>query len=467
MSSSTVATALRALAELAPAAPERMLDVTRGGQPLLWLADPDRHQRDAATDRLAAVDLLHRDERILRRGLGLVVGTVERDGVRRRVRLPLLSEPVRLEHALRGYRVVSAGELELTSLVTDRAVAANLESVPGLGGPGWLTATGTQAWLAVLFTVRDVYGVALADGLRAWAGRDLTGTALAAVYQPTPTGAGGGAGETTAGYAATPDARFDAAAVESPLPLTAAQSDVVRRVRRERLTVVSGPPGNGKGHTVVAAALDTVDRETGLIRLALETEELAAAATSWEPLLGALSLTAPGAFAAPGMDLAGAARQVRLARGAGWNWRTRWLRRAARRWLRRRLGVAVDLAGDTDGALDQVADAVEAARAVAARARLAAAGGTDLAAYWDRLDEADRELAERVATAMRDRAGSERRWDPAARRNAGALASWSSLTRPRTATRSGLPRRWPGPGGRWSSVTHDSCASFPSSRMWT
>ncbi|MFV2019769.1 DEAD/DEAH box helicase [Micromonospora sp. LOL_023] len=532
MSSPMVAAALRALAELAPAAPERMLDVTRGGQPLLWLADPERHQRDAATDRLAAVDLLHRDERILRRGLGLVVGTVERDGVRRRVRLPLLSEPVRLERGLRGYRVVSAGELELTSLVTDRAVAASLESVPGLGGPGWLTATGTQAWLrtaaaaaglpltevrpaptgrrprppasgltgylaAVLFTVRDVYGVALADGLRAWAGRDLTGTALAEVYQPTPTGTDGGAGETVAGEAATPGVRFVADAVESPLPLTAAQSDVVRRVRRERLTVVSGPPGNGKSHAVVAAALDTVDRggsvlvvtqsphaadvlvdllaryrgptpvlfgdaqrraevaatlaagagsgvpavwvsaaedavavvrsrvarETGLIRLALETERLAAAATGWEPLLGALSLTAPGAFV-PGADLAGAARAVRLARTpGGGNWWTRWRRRAARRWLRRRLGVAVDLAGDTDGALDQVAAAVEAARAVAARARLAAVGGTDLAACWDRLDEADRELAERVGTAMRNRVGSERRWDPPARRNAGALAS--------------------------------------------
>ncbi|WBB94982.1 MULTISPECIES: DEAD/DEAH box helicase [unclassified Solwaraspora] len=308
------------------------------------------------------------------------------------------------------------------------------------------------------------------------------------MYQPTGSG--------TAVAAGLPDTGADAAAVESPLPLTAAQSDVVRRVRRERLTVVSGPPGNGKSHAVVAAALDTVDRggsvlvvtqsphaadvlvdllaryrgptpvlfgdaerraevaatlaagagagvpaarvyaaeeavavardrvdrETGLIRLALETEQLAAAATSWEPLLGALTLSAPGAFA-PGTDLAGAARKVRLARGAGRSWRARWRRWAARRWLRRRLGVAADLAGSTDGALDQVAAAVDAARAVAARARLAVAGGTDLTVHWDRLDQADRELAEHVGTAMRHRAGSERRWDLAARRNAGALAS--------------------------------------------
>lgn len=579
MSSPPVATVLRALADLAPAAPERVLDVTRGGQPLLWLANPQRHRRDAAADRLAAVDLLHRDERILRRGWGMVVGTVERDGARRRVRLPLLSEPVRLERGPLGYRLVAAGELELTSLVTDRAVAASLESAPGLGGPGWLAATGTRAWLrtaaeaaglpltevraaptdrrprlptsglvgfaaAVLFTVRDVYGVALADGLRAWAGRDLTDTALDALYRPVRATANGPRSQDSAGSQpaateslavngprpqetagsdpatsdpaavdlaavdlATPDpAAVDPAAVmvaavdddpvESPLPLTATQSDVVRRVRRERLTVMSGPPGSGKSHAVVAAALDTVDRggsvlvvtqsphaadvlvdllerhngptpvlfgdarrraeiaatlaagvgtgvptatvaaageavatardrvrrEIGLIRLALQAEQMAAAATDWEPLIGGLSLVAPGAFA-PGADLAGAARAVRLAGTPGSGWSARGRRWAARRRLRRMLGVRadVDLAGD-DG-LQQVTAAVAAARAVAARARLATAGGTDLSAYWSRLDQYDRELAERVQTAIRHRAGSERRWDPVARRSAGALAS--------------------------------------------
>ena len=36
----TVTTILRALADLAPAPSERVLDVTRGGQPLVWLRDP-------------------------------------------------------------------------------------------------------------------------------------------------------------------------------------------------------------------------------------------------------------------------------------------------------------------------------------------------------------------------------------------------------------------------------------------
>jgi hypothetical protein len=48
--------------------------------------------------------------------------------------------------------------------------------------------------------------------------------------------------------------------VLSPLPLNAAQVEVVGRARSERLTVVSGPPGSGKSHAVVAAALEVVDR---------------------------------------------------------------------------------------------------------------------------------------------------------------------------------------------------------------
>jgi hypothetical protein len=44
------------------------------------------------------------------------------------------------------------------------------------------------------------------------------------------------------------------------MPLNAAQREVVRRTRSEPVVVVSGPPGSGKSHAVVATALDTVDR---------------------------------------------------------------------------------------------------------------------------------------------------------------------------------------------------------------
>ena len=44
--------------------------MTRGGQPLVWLGDPALAPRSAEADRLAALDALRRDERILRRGWG-------------------------------------------------------------------------------------------------------------------------------------------------------------------------------------------------------------------------------------------------------------------------------------------------------------------------------------------------------------------------------------------------------------
>jgi hypothetical protein len=137
---------LSALADLAPAGGERVFDVSGAGRPLVWLPEPDRAPRGAPADRLAALDALHRDERILRRGLAFVVGGTELGGGRRKVRVPLLTQPVRLERGVRGYRVVPAGDLELTQLIEDGTLAAGLEAAPGLAGPGWLAA---PVWAAL------------------------------------------------------------------------------------------------------------------------------------------------------------------------------------------------------------------------------------------------------------------------------------------------------------------------------
>ncbi|HWS32689.1 MAG TPA: hypothetical protein VN408_08090, partial [Actinoplanes sp.] len=265
---------LTVLAELAPAGTgDRGLDVTRGGQPLVWLDDAEKAPRRAETDRLAALDALHREERILHRGWGFLAGQTDVEGTSRKVRAPLLSQPVRLDRTLTGYKVVPAGDVVITPLVGDRDLAAALESAPGLASAGWLSAIGSRAWLtsvaeatglpydavtettarlpktrlvlvarAGLFVVRDVFGGGLRDSLLSWAGRDLSGTALAAVY----------------GTAASPPA--DDQTVVSPLPLSADQERVVARARTAPVTVVSGPPGNGKSHTVVAAALEVVAR---------------------------------------------------------------------------------------------------------------------------------------------------------------------------------------------------------------
>ncbi|MFI7024673.1 AAA domain-containing protein [Micromonospora sp. NPDC049900] len=291
------ATILTALADLAPAGAERVFDVSGTGRPLVWLPEPHRGPRTARLDRLAALDALHRDERILRLGLAFLVGGVDVAGTRRRVRLPLLAQPVRLERGRRAYRVVPAGDLELTSLIEDRDLAARLEAAPGLAGPGWLAAPGTAAWVttaaqaagltvdrvvprpprrldettltgvaaAALFVTRDVFAGRLRDTLLNWAGRPgLAGTALTRIYLGPAETPADVAGSTTSGTDGRTDEGTDDGAngddVLSPLALNEAQRDVVRRTRTETVVVVSGAPGNGKSHALVAAALDTVGR---------------------------------------------------------------------------------------------------------------------------------------------------------------------------------------------------------------
>jgi hypothetical protein len=492
-------TVLAALAELAPAGGDRVFDVTRGGQPLTWLDDAERAPRRAETDRLAALDALHRDERLLRRGWGFVAGRAEIDGTSRKIRLPLLSQPVRLDRGLGGFRVVPAGDIEVTPLVEDRALAAVMEGAPGLAAPGWLRATGSRSWLwsvaeatglpidavsdehrrlpndrlvlvaaAALFVVRDVFGPALGDSLRSWAGRDLEGTALSLLYR-----------DLAWAEAPTPEP------VRSPLPLTEAQTAVVRRVRTAPVTVVSGPPGNGKSHTVVAAALEVVhrggsvlvatqsphaaevladllarypgpdpvlfgdaerrtalaaglaagagngvaDRELRADRAAVEdadaavrdrratlldalaTEQRAASLPDWQPLLPGLAADVPGAF-----DDAVDPSRVRLLldrAGSATGWRARYARWRVRRLLGARAEVP-----DT-----RLSDAIEAAGAQRCAARLAATGGTDLSRGWAALHDAEAELAATVGAAMRRAAGSGHRWNPQARRQVAALAA--------------------------------------------
>ena len=480
-------TVLAVLAELAPAGGDRVLDVTRGGQQPVWLEDAERARRRKEVDRLAALDALHREERLLRRGWGFLAGRAEVDGKARKIRVPLLSQPVRLERGLTGYRVVPAGDLEITPLVTDRELAAALESAPGLAAPGWLDAIGSKAWLrsaaeatgftvdalveeakhipadrvvlvarAALFVARDVFGGGLQDSLRSWAGRDLSGTALAAIYGAD-------------GRAVPPDD----SPVLSPLPLTAAQAEVVARARTAPITVVSGPPGNGKSHTVVAAALEVVHRggsvlvatqsphaaevlaallarypgptpvlfgdavrreslvaeltagaaqgpserdlradltavqqnhacvrrERAGIAEALGRELSAAELPSWEPRLPALAVDVPGAFA-DDFDPA----RLRRKGLVGW-------------WARRRLGTRRGVPAE------RVTEAIAAATARRDAAHLAATGGTDLSSRWLALHAAEHELATAAGTAMRNGARSERRWDREARRGAASLAA--------------------------------------------
>ncbi|GIE74660.1 hypothetical protein Aph02nite_06100 [Actinoplanes philippinensis] len=569
----TESTVLAVLAELAPTGADRILDVTHGSQPLVWLTDPERATRREG-DRLAAVDALHREERILHRGWGFLAGRADVDGKPRKVRVPLLSQPVRLERSLTGYRVTVAGDTEVTPLIADRELAASLENAPGLGLPGWLDVTGARAWLtaaaeatgldfdaitepgrrlpgdrlvvvagAALYVARDVFGAAPRDSLRSWAGRDLSGTALAAVYG-------------TAAASPEPDSPQDP--VVSPLPLSEAQARVVARARTAPVTVVSGPPGNGKSHTVVAAALEVVhrggsvliatqsphaaevlaalltrypgpapvlfgdttsrdelatwltagadegvdsrqlradrqavDKTHDMVRTTrtelcgiLRAEQAAATLPAFEPSLAALTADVPGAFddtvdlptairllgrppstahhpRPPFPDASpahGSPHPTRPLPGAppahgsphpthplpdappahgsthpprpfpggvvprgepaghgGWwgRWRAGSAMRRGRRMVRARPGVP----------LDRVWEAVAAASAQRAAARLAVTGGGDLARWWEALHEAEAALRTAAGTAMRHASRSAKRWDADGRRAASALAT--------------------------------------------
>jgi hypothetical protein len=497
-----------ALADLAPASGEQVLDASLGGQPLAWLPDSDRPPRNRTVDRLAALDALHREERVLRRGWAWLLGAVDVGGVQRRVRLPLLVQPVRIERGLRT-RLVPAGDLELTPLITDRALAATFEAAPGIGSTGWLAAAGTSAWITAaaeaaglpvtrvlpaaakppkisetqlagyagvaLFVARDVTSIGLRDTLLTWSARPgLEATALAHVYSGAP----------------GPVEAVDTEPIRSPLPLNAAQREVVRRTRRERVVVVSGPPGNGKSHAVVAAALDTVDRGGSVLvaaqsgsaadvlgallarypgpvpvhfgdaerreAIATELAEGAAAGSddrqleldeaavrtaeskvdsivhgldaaltlerqadelaTWAPLLAGLQVDVPGPFE-PGFDLATADRLAGQADQPGDGWWSRLWRGWAVKRLRARTGAAPTVPPD------RLRAGIEAFRSVSAAARLASTGGTDLGPAWAGLVAADAALSGAVATAMRRRATSARRWTPDARRSAAALAN--------------------------------------------
>jgi hypothetical protein len=311
------ATILTALADLAPAGRERVFDAT-GGRALVWLADPDRAPRTRTAERLAATDALHHDERVLRRGWVFVVGSTEIDGAARRVCVPLLSEPVRMRRSLRGYTLEPAGDLEITPLIEDHDLAAELERDGGNTGDwlnanpslnDWIRAATRAAGLPVgrilrrrpvrprrpageragvrageqaedgglvavrragVYVVRDVFSGSVRETLRGWAARPgLEQTALAAVY---------GVGDDRSGAdgeGGTGDGGTDHGGdVLSPLPLDAAQTEVVRRARTERVTVVSGPPGSGKSHAVAAAALEVVDRG-GSVLLATQSSHAA------------------------------------------------------------------------------------------------------------------------------------------------------------------------------------------------
>ncbi|MEU8243489.1 AAA domain-containing protein [Actinoplanes missouriensis] len=153
-------------------------------------------------------------------------------------------------------------------------------------------------------------------------------------------------------------------------------------------------------------------------------------------MLPELAADVPGAFRED-VDPVSVAELLATEITGGWWSRRR--ARAARRRALRMLGLPRDAIDGTqrgDGTRgdvpgkglrkgvpgERVTEALAAAAAQRAAARLAATGGTRLESHWAALHAAEDALREAVGDAMRDAARSAKRWDRDARRAAGALA---------------------------------------------
>jgi hypothetical protein len=247
-------------------------------------------------ERLAAVDQIRSSRNNLRVGWLFVCGRAQ-DGTR--VFQPLVTAPVRVERTPTAARLVLAGDVEVTSLVKDGASRYDLERRIEFGGGGLDDTTSEAVPLPLLarmdrlrrfaidtskaagveavtlvsggedpdalmaadhlsvaagiavYAVRDTKTSSRASSLRALAdGLTTTWTAFHSIYvgapEPTPK---------------TPDAdSHGTVPISSPYLLTPVQQQALMDARTEPVTVISGAPGTGKSHTVVAIACDALAR---------------------------------------------------------------------------------------------------------------------------------------------------------------------------------------------------------------
>jgi hypothetical protein len=454
-------------------------------------------------ERLAAVDQLRPGQRSIRVGWLFVAGrTQDAQGRARRVFLPLVSVPVRVERpaAFGDASLVLAGDVQVTERVADAEVRAQLESEIQLGGGALEDLRDPAIPVALLGRLgslqRFAQQVADAAGLparrfipatespdRLMKDDSLAIVAGVGIYASHDTGTTSRAGSLrswaagdlrrwTAFHAtyvdAAPPAAVDPghaaadAPVRSPYVLTEAQRGAVLESRTAPVTLVSGAPGTGKSHTVAAIACDalargesvlvaakadaTVDallqlferapgpepivfgsserREALAARLAAgqlvpstdadverarDAHEQAwgARRAAWTSIadqlraeaLGTTATTAadrartvaPALFdpTAPLGDLGAELDELSRPRTGWWQ---RWRAGRRRRALLQRVGAAPGTG------LDDVAEALAAARVVRASADLTARGGLEVGAAWDdlaRLDARAREASAR------------------------------------------------------------------------
>ncbi|MEV4315196.1 AAA domain-containing protein [Actinocrispum sp. NPDC049592] len=450
--------------------------------PVPW--SPHASQR-AAVRRLAGFDALHQEDRLLRLGWAFLCGPATIEGQRRRLCIPLVSRPVRLHPAgSHRYAFHIAGDLAMFPLLTDWSAAADLEN-------GLRTAD-REEWVKAVLTAAGVGDVSIAgpdnDPQQLIRGDSLTvvlGTGLHAGEPVVSTERGAvllawsqvkGIEDTALASLYWPE---DVAVPEEPvvaaLPLSPNQQGAVRSARVAPITVVGGPPGSGKTHTLAAIALDAVAAGWSVL-LASRTrnaadvlgEALQRAGGPTPVLFGDSELRqgmarelGDGLTATPAKGdldakdralraaIAGVAR-VESAVGAALRdeeWALSALRQEAlipahRAVAPKAFGADVDLdrlwdlvnggglfarwrarrmaGADRSVSPEDLIAAVQAARESAAQVRIATAGGTNLASLRDLLADADAEQQAAVASYVGALAVSRRGSGP--RRAVAALA---------------------------------------------
>lgn len=249
-------------------------------------------------ERLAAVDQLRFAQRSLRVGWLFVAGRTKAAGGRStRVFTPLVTVPVKVDRLMFKTRLVPAGDVELSPLIEDvekrerledsievgggaftdlgevievperllarlrrlkgfaseAAEAAGFDArtvVPVNGGPEGLADKQDLVIVAgaAVFALHDIGGLSRAATLRAWdEDRLATWTAFHSLYV------------TEWEIADEPEVERSEV-IESPYPLSRSQCTALQHSRTDPLTVVAGPAGTGKSHTVAAIGLDAIAR---------------------------------------------------------------------------------------------------------------------------------------------------------------------------------------------------------------